>query len=363
MVLPLLQDARSAKPAGPRDPRLLALPLGKTAPDAVVTAWATAKDHDTPAMAEARAGAQREARNEYRRLLYVAMTRAVDRLVVCGTRGVQEPPEGCWYQLVEAALKAHCVSEPDDIGQGTVLRFYKQPRADEPAAVIAPAKPDMTAAYPSWLDMKVASDAIRLRRVAPSGAGDEHAVTEHPADVARKQALQRGTLIHRLLQSLPDIAADRRGEAARQFLARAARDLPPDERETIAAQAFGLMTDRRFAALFAPGSRAEVPLVGRMARAGGPTLAVSGVIDRLVVTTDDILIADYKTNRPPPRNLDETLTRFPGYVRQLALYRAVLAQLYPTKPLRAALIWTDVPDFMELSSEALDAALAQVTCA
>jgi len=50
----------------------------------------------------------------------------------------------------------------------------------------------------------------------------------------------------------------------------------------------------------------------------------------------------------------------PQYVRQLALYRAVLAKLYPDRPVRAALIWTEVPDLMELSSEALDNALAKV---
>jgi len=85
---------------------------------------------------------------------------------------------------------------------------------------------------------------------------------------------------------------------------------------------------------------------------------VSGQVDRLAVTAGGVLIADYKTNRPAPRRLEEVP---PDYVRQLALYRAVLARLYPERPIRAALIWTDVPDLMEISAQALDRALAALT--
>jgi ATP-dependent helicase/nuclease subunit A len=56
----------------------------------------------------------------------------------------------------------------------------------------------------------------------------------------------------------------------------------------------------------------------------------------------------------------------PAYVRQLALYRALLQKLYPDRPVRAALVWSEVPDLMELSEavmdQALKEALAQVTC-
>jgi ATP-dependent helicase/nuclease subunit A len=94
--------------------------------------------------------------------------------------------------------------------------------------------------------------------------------------------------------------------------------------------------------------------VGRIAlpgTAGGRTLAVSGQVDRLAVTPEGVLIADYKTNRPAPRRPDEVPA---AYVKQLALYRAVLRLLYPDRPVRAALVWTDVPDLMEVSADALD---------
>jgi ATP-dependent helicase/nuclease subunit A len=170
-------------------------------------------------------------------------------------------------------------------------------------------------------------------------------------------ALLRGSLVHRLMQALPDIPPARRAKAAEDYLARAGAKLPSEERAKIAEQVMLVLEDRHFYELYGPASRAEVPIVGRL-QMGGKTVLVSGQIDRLAVTQTSVLIADFKTNRPPPRRIAEVP---PAYVRQLALYRAVLAKLYPDKPLRAALIWTEAPDLMELSSEVLNAALVGIT--
>jgi ATP-dependent helicase/nuclease subunit A len=165
--------------------------------------------------------------------------------------------------------------------------------------------------------------------------------------------------VHRLLQALPAIAPDRRAEAAHRHLARAPAPFTAAERGSMVGQVLTVLEDPRFGDLFGPESRAEVPIVGRIA-AGGRTIAVSGQVDRLAVTAGGVLIADYKTNRPAPRHPDEVP---PGYVRQLALYRAVLRLIYPQQVVRAALVWTDVPDLMEISDEVLDRALAAVTSA
>ena len=180
--------------------------------------------------------------------------------------------------------------------------------------------------------------------LAPAAAGGA-------GRVERDKAGARGVLVHRLLQSLPDIPRAARLEAARRHLARTAGAFSAEEREILVEQVRRVLDDPRFAQLFLPGSRAEIPIVGRLR---GGTLAVSGQVDRLVVTNDSVLIADYKTGRAVPRRRE-------AYVTQLALYRAVLAQLYPGKPIRAALVWTDVPDLMEVSAAALDAALCTVT--
>ena len=187
--------------------------------------------------------------------------------------------------------------------------------------------------------------------------------TGSPAE--RKKAMARGVLMHRLLQSLPDIPRAARSEAALRHLARAAGDFGAEEQESLLGQVQRVLDDARFSELFLPGSRAEVPIVGRLKRGA---FAVSGQVDRLAVTNDAVLIADYKTllrkllDRRPSGTRQKLAEAF-GYIRQLALYRAVLAQLYPDKTIRAALLWTDVPDLMEIPASAMDRELAAVTSA
>jgi ATP-dependent helicase/nuclease subunit A len=338
-------------PGGPRDPRLLAFDEG-------ALVWGTARANDVGAMAEARGQAQQEARDEYRRLLYVAMTRAAERLVICGTQGVNKIPDGCWYQLVETALAPLCVAEPADDGDGEVLRYRKGEPAPE-KIVSPPEKRDAPKiALPLWLTTNAKPDGIALRTITPSSVEDDDAARPiTPAGSAT--ALLRGSLVHRLMQSLPDIPADRRRQTADDYLARRGAELPTEERARLAEEVMLILEDPRFHECYGPCSRAEVPIVGRL-EIGGKTVRVSGRIDRLAVTQTSVLIADFKTNRPAPRRIDDVP---PVYVRQLALYRAVLAKLYPDKIVRAALIWTEVPDLMELSTEAMDAALLRVTLA
>jgi len=348
-------------PAGPSQyqPRLLPLPAADAppgTPDAL--AWMPTKEDDVGPVTAARNAAIREAENEYRRLLYVAMTRAAERLIVCGAVGKTAMPGGCWYQLVEQALAATgaLIDVPADDGDGTVRRYQKVPAAvafaDE-----APARAAADAARPEWLT-RDAPAPPRIVAVTPSDATP--ARTFAPAEARdREAALQRGRLMHRLLQSLPDVARERRREAALAYLARAAADWSAAEHETLLAQALAVLNDTRVAPLFAAGSRAEVPIAGRV-EAGGRVLLVNGQIDRLAVTPDAVMIADFKTNRPAPRRLADVPE---GYVRQLALYRALLRRLYPGRALAAALIWTEVPDVMEISDAALEAALARLTAA
>ena len=332
-------------PKGSHPPKLMPLSSG-----AVV--WAKRKQDDTDAVTEARTRIDEAARDEYRRLLYVAMTRAAERLVVCGTQGDKKIPDGCWYQLVRNALEDACVSEPADDGAGDVLRYRKgEPQPTRPAE---PGKPAAVVTIPDWLTRDAPQEMPAARTITPSSV-EEEVVRRAPAP-ASAQALLRGSLTHRLMQSLPDIPAERRRAAAEDFLARAGGDLPPADRATIADQVLRLIAHPDFAALYAPGSRAEVPVVGRLTLNGGE-VRVSGQVDRLVITPDEVLIADFKTNRPPPQRIEDVPK---PYIRQLALYRALLARLYPDRPVRAALVWTEASDLMELSAAALDAALTQV---
>ena len=347
-------------PAGPpqRQPRLLTLAGEGASASLCGFVWAAAKATDVAPVSAARERVRREAEDEYRRLLYVAMTRAIDRLVICGAEGERGLPEGSWWKLAFAALQPPVsVEEPADDGDGKVWRFRTAPPII--GAAISQAEPAAEDRRPAWLDRDAPFEPPPVRPLSPSGAYDEATLVRRAGAgnrAERKKAMARGVLMHRLLQSLPDVARAARAETARRHLARTAGEFHPEEQATMIEQVCLLLDDERFAPLFRPGSRAEVPIVGRLK---GGTLAVSGQVDRLAVLNDAVLIADYKTDRPAPRRFEDVP---PAYIRQLALYRAVLAELYPGKVIRAALLWTHVPDLMEIPAAALDRELATVTC-
>jgi ATP-dependent helicase/nuclease subunit A len=334
-------------PKGPKEPRIFALPAraGSGAPDRLV--WASRKADDVEPIAAARASVAQDAVNEYRRLLYVAMTRAADRLVVAGARGAMKMPDGCWYQLVENALKADAAEEPADDAEGNVWRWRKSaPEEIDSGEVVAPVPEPQRHDVPDW-----------LRNDAPSHDASPRAITPSSADGSRimadAHALARGRIIHRLLQTLPALDPERRTDAAWRYLARKAQTQEFDEaeRRTIADEVLALLGDRRFAPLFEAGSRAEVPIVGKTSFD-----RVSGQVDRLVVTDTEVLIADYKSDRA----FTHTIARIPPkYIKQLALYREVLRLAYPNHQVRAALVWTAGPALTELPDEALGAALSR----
>jgi ATP-dependent helicase/nuclease subunit A len=348
----------TTEPAGPQmhHPKLFSLPAQAAVPgtpDRI--AWMPKKEDETAVVEKARATMIHESENEYRRLLYVAMTRAADRLIVCGSVGKNKKmPPGCWYDLIEQGLQAtdQLTEEPGDLEEMTVRRYRKS--APETGALPAApaAKPS---GLPDWLNQPAPAEAAPKRWLRPSGTGDEDRRTFTERANERRSAMARGTHVHRLLQSLPDVPVAVRAETTRSYLARQST-LSDKDRAEIARLVLRLLADLQFDRLFLPGSRAEVSIVGH--HKGDP---VSGQVDRLLVTPDEVKIVDYKTNRPAPKSLAEARSKHPDYVRQLALYRAVLAKLYPGRRVRAALLWTDTTNLMEVPGEDLDAALDILT--
>ncbi len=139
---------------------------------------------------------------------------------------------------------------------------------------------------------------------------------------------------------------------ARRFLGQKAHALDPQDVTDIASETLSVLAHPAFAAVFGPGSRAEVPITGRL----GERL-VAGQIDRLVALPDRALIVDFKTNRPPPADLASV---DPSYLLQLALYRGLVATLYPDRQVDAALLWTDIPKLMPIPGDLLDETLARM---
>jgi ATP-dependent helicase/nuclease subunit A len=324
-------------PSGRHDPHWLKLSAAHSgAPPLPV--WAGSAGQDCAVMAEGRASARAEAAGEHRRLLYVAMTRAAQRLVVAGYEGARERPAECWAHLIALGLQEHMREVPSWWNPAEpMLRLGAPPYGLAPSA---PASAPSAPPPPAWLKAP-APHEVAYAPVSPSRrlAGE---VT--PERLAR---LEEGRLAHRLLQSLPHLAPERRRAAAEAFLARRGAMLSPERRAGLVARALALIEAPALRALFGPGSRAELPFVAALARADGERVLVPGRIDRLGVADGVVWIADFKTGAPVMRR---------EHQRQLALYRAAASPMFAGAEVRAVLLWIDSGAFEELDALILDKA-------
>ncbi len=316
--------------------------------------WLVAREAPPRVAQTALETAKRKRDQEYRRLLYVAMTRAADRLYVCGWQTKRNPPAGNWHALTERGLKAAGAGSFDFAaeappsaaawaGEGWRLRHEqtgKPSRARQAAREGA-----REVLLPEWCWRPPPPEPAPPKPLAPSQPRVQEPPARSPLGEDRGAAFLRGRLVHRLLQSLPAIEAGQRAAAARRFLALPVHGLAVPDQEAILRETLGVLGHPDFAPLFGPGSVAEVPVVGLL---GGR--ALSGQIDRLVVDGGAVLIVDYKTIRPVPATLDDVP---PLYLDQLAAYRAAIAAVFPDKEIRCALLWTDGPMLMEIPRERL----------
>jgi len=309
---------------------------------------------DCPASKAAREARVARTDAESLRLLYVALTRARDRLIVMG-RAVRRPEEGfeagSWWSVIAETFQRLGDDEPlnaRDIGDG-VLRFGVDPETLSAGAVARA----VTATVPAWARALPAPDSAA--RFASPSKMEETTRTPAPSPLATTTGpgaplgrFRRGDLIHRLLERLPDIAPVDRADAAHRIMSRE-RDLDDAARAEMIEAAFSVLDDARFAPVFGPGSRPEVALTGSVG-----DVPISGRMDRLVITADRVLVVDYKSNRPAPRRIEDA---DPAYVLQMAVYASVLARLYPDRTVEAALVWTDGPQLMPVAAELMQAAL------
>lgn len=274
---------------------------------------------------------------EYRRLLYVALTRAESALHIYGMVNKRQPNDfsASWYEQIRASLGI----ADDAGGDGQPLVRWADPLVG--ATPSDPVPNVLAKGLPSWARAIVLAESAPLQ-LSPSQLGDGVAVAS-PATERARQARLRGQLMHRLLQYVPTLPETMRAAATMQFLADTA--LPPEEQTILAEEFLRLLTHPALEPLFGVEGRAEVPLVGTVVLADGRTAVVNGQVDRLVIMPQEILIIDYKTNRPPPAIVPA------AYRQQMAAYRALLRQIDPRRPVRCFLLWTFTATLQEIPDD------------
>jgi ATP-dependent helicase/nuclease subunit A len=299
------------------------------------------KDEKVGRIAVAEAEAAAAERQEHWRLLYVAMTRAEEALFVGGALigGEKEPAPDSWY----ARLKPLFDDEPvaDNIWGASHVR-------GERAAVVVPRSGPADAPrvpLPAWATTPVGPEPRPPRPLAPSSAGqDESAEPPFPPG-SDTFAARRGVLIHKLLERLPEVAAEEREGRAREWLARQAADVSEEQREAMVASSLAVLAEAGWQAIFSSTALAEVPLA---ATVGGQVIA--GTADRLLVESDRVLVVDFKTARRPPSGLAEVPL---STLHQMAAYSAVLEAIYPGRAIEAAVLYTQTPLLVPIPSALL----------
>ncbi len=318
--------------------------------------WSVRKDLRPAAIEANRTAARRRAMREQNRLLYVGLTRAEDRLVVCGWQMKNAPPEESWYALVQAGFAAlpHEAVPFEAPGAWEGERLVYRTAQSVPVPVGAAEPVHAPAAIPGWAGQGAGwrpapppGEPALPRPLAPSRPdGAAFGPIPRPASPLMGRAsgrFQHGNSVHTLLQHLPAVPEAARMAAAQAHVA----GLPPEAAVRVVREVFAVLAHPALQALFGPEGRAEQPLAGLI---GGAV--ITGVVDRMAVRADGVWIADYKTNRATPTDVADTPVR---YLRQLAAYRSVIRAIYPDRPVHCALVWTESADVVTIPDALLDA--------
>jgi len=295
--------------------------------------------------------AHEEEREEHRRLLYVAMTRAADRLYVGGfaqDRGTEEddepPPSGSWYDAIVAAL-APCHQKDVEADRAspseTVVLADYAPVSGPEGERKAPSDAAPRAAPPPWAFTPPSRDPVAPRLLIPSRGEEEGEAAAARLSAPPDERFARGRIMHLLLQKLAALPVEARENAARRFLGHPRHALSVAQQQAMAGDVLSLLREPRLSPLFGPNSRSEVPVMGL----SGSRL-VCGQVDRLALVEGEVWIVDYKTNKRTPKDqraIPET------YRAQMEAYRSVLRAVYPDRAVRCFLLWTQDLRMMEVA--------------
>ncbi|MBB4641635.1 double-strand break repair helicase AddA [Rhizorhapis suberifaciens] len=297
---------------------------------------------------EAAKKAERAELEEHWRLLYVALTRAEEKLVVGGALGPKAkglPPELSWYALVARAMERLGVIADESPRWGHE-RVYQGVQSFAPRKVqaVQDLAPETDLPLPVWLGQPAPAEARPPRPLAPS-AQEEDSIPDPPPSALMRAAAERGKWLHSLYERLPAVVASERRAAADSWLLRVQGVKEEGIRSEIIDRALAIIENPDFAALFSPDALAEAPIA---AVVGGEVVA--GTVDRLSVTEECVRVVDFKTGRFVPVGAADVPR---PHLRQMAAYAAALEVIFPGRRIEAALLYTSGPKIIVLPGDLL----------
>jgi len=303
--------------------------------------WKPPASQRPEALAQAMDARRARDREEWVRLLYVAMTRAEQWLIVAAAGDVGKTAEDSWFGLVEAGLdQAGAVAA--EFPTGTGKRFETGIWAPRPEVE---GKPQEKALFlPNWAKTPAPhATSQTIETLAPSDLGGAKVLPGAVGEGDTEAAMKRGSQIHLLLEHLPLHPEAAWPDLAARILGTGELAAEPDDLPDLLAEVTGVLQAPELNALFAPDTLAEVELTAPI---GDKRL--HGAIDRLVITPDHVLAVDFKTNALVPDRPQDTPE---GLLRQMGAYRAALVQMFPGRRVDTAILWTRVAKLMPLEND------------
>lgn len=291
--------------------------------------WSAQSSYDNTCIKDQKKKIRKYEAEESLRQLYVALTRAEDELYITGYINKKQKPETWWYNIVKEAIKP-AAKEKQDI-------IYLQNTGKTEATETQPREKTPEEPLPEIL-LQRAKVESRPELLNPSTMEEQSESTISPLHY---KSTLKGKIIHKLLEHLPVIAANKQETTINAYLQNYQNEFSEKEMQKIKNNIMAVLKNSDFKQLFSNNSKAEVAVIGKRGNAH-----ISGQIDRLVITDKSVLIIDYKTNHNPPTLESEVSST---YIKQLKAYKDLLAEIYPNKKIRCALLWTETAHFMEIA--------------
>jgi len=300
-------------------------------------------------LADALARVEKREREEHWRLLYVAVTRAEEQLVIGGSLGPRakgQPPAESWYSALDAALTSLGAGEVADLRWGAA-RIFAGGRDEGAKRRVPAARTAPESLLPPWLHRPAPAESRPPRPLAPSSLGEDR-VADPPPGPALLAAARRGRLLHALFERLPALPPDSRMVVGDRWLENSGGVDDAAERAGLLRDVCAVIADPAHAAVFAGDALTEAPIAAVLP--DGQVIA--GTVDRLLVERDRVLLVDFKTGRRAPAGLAQVPDH---HLRQMSAYAAALAVIFPGSRIEAALLYTSAPILIALPQAALDA--------
>ena len=330
--------------------------------DRDVPLWVPRADLENTVFRQERHQAELERDREYRRLLYVAMTRAADRLYVYGAQNADRVHDDSWYALIKKGLAEGLANDIVQNPETGVMRFEVSQTAKQQPDGVKPHAVVKVVGIPQWarqIPEPSSQDDVNVKQFRPSDykASNDNFSAPSPLQArSEKYRAMLGTVVHDLLEFLPVLPSDERDHAMEKYLSRPVWGITEKDQKETADQLRKILSDPEFGPLFGPNSRPEVTITAHLKR-NGEQHAMTGQIDRLVVDDKSVTIIDYKNSVRVPERPEEIQKQ---YLVQMAAYKMALREIYPDKEIKCALLWTRAAKLMPIPGDLLDKSLEDI---